>query len=358
MHMNFNTKKTMNFESNKINLTSTIAEAKLKLKSSTINLLVISDSTDNLFGVVTEGDIRRAENSGIDLSQEIKKIANTHPLKFTNYDNESEVLAKMRLMCINVVPIVNDSNQVTGLFIDDKIDYPVVNCPVVIMAGGRGVRVNSITNNIPKPLLKIGSETMIEILIKKLVTQGFKNIFISVNFMKSKIKDLLKNGQEFGASIQYLEETQPLGTAGSLYLLKNIDFQSCLVIHADVFGDINFRNILENHQNGGNSMTIATTEKVTKLDFGVVIQYKNQQMEIVEKPEYKFDVFAGISIFEKHVLSCIEDNTFLNITDLFNQVSFANQLVGFVKLKNYWQDLGSVNSINETRKYLLGNDDV
>lgn len=210
----------------------------------------------------------------------------------------------------------------------------------VIMAGGEGTRLRPVTYSIPKPLLPVGKKPIAEIIVNQLKHYGFDEIIISVGYKAELIKKFFNNGADFGVNISYIEEKTKLGTAGSLFYLKDIWKDNFIVMMGDVLSEINLKDLFEYHQKSGNLITACTSNYSQQIPFGVLEVNGGKICEVKEKPEMSFKVNAGIYCISPQALSHIPENTFYNMTDLINSAITDKKPVGAYEIKGLWTDLG------------------
>lgn len=331
-----------------------LGEAKNFLFNAEYKLLIVSENGKNIIGVLSEGDIRRAEQKGIDNQTPIIEVCNRIPLIWNSKFSESEIIIKMKVLALNVVPKVDEFSQFQSLFFLSETKVEAVNCCVVIMAGGKGARLKNLTSNTPKSLLLFGGHPIIEILVNNLSKQGFKSIYISVNHMKEQIMDLLGNGIDYDTKIQYIHEPSPLGTAGSLAYIDSKMSNHYLVINSDILSNFDFEYFLNNHIKEQNDMTIGCINRSEKFDYGIVQRDSESQYVISEKPTLNFLTFAGVSIVNRNCLPYIKKDQRLDITDFFNNLKDHNKKTGIHVFDDYWRDLGTLSSIQNANLDFFG----
>jgi NDP-sugar pyrophosphorylase family protein len=211
---------------------------------------------------------------------------------------------------------------------------------VIILSGGKGVRLAPLTEVIPKPLVPIGGMPILEIVIRQLEAQGFRKITLAVGYMSELIKAFFQDGSRFGVKIDYSYEKEPLGTAGPLALIDRID-DTFLVMNADVLTNINYRELVSYHQAQKGVTTIATYERLTKIDLGVIIKNGDGRVvDYIEKPSYKHLVSMGIYVFEPQVLELIPKKVYLDFPDLVKRLLNESQAVHYYHFPGYWLDIG------------------
>ena len=211
---------------------------------------------------------------------------------------------------------------------------------VIILSGGRGVRLAPLTEVIPKPLVPIGGMPILEIVLRQLRAQGFRKITLAVGYMSELLKAYFQDGSRFGVEIDYSYEKEPLGTAGPLALIDRLD-DTFMVMNADVLTNIDYQELVGHHRAQKGVTTIATFEKLTKIDLGVIVKNGDGRVkDYIEKPSYKHLVSMGIYVFEPQVLELIPKKVYLDFPDLVRILLGKNQPVHYYHFPGYWLDIG------------------
>lgn len=212
---------------------------------------------------------------------------------------------------------------------------------VVVMAGGKGLRLRPFTELFPKPLIPFQNRPVLSYLLDQLKSEGFEDVIISVGYLSEYIKMYFGNGEKIGLNIRYVDETQPLGTAGSLSIIDNLD-ENFLVTNGDILTDISFRKFFEFHLSQGGELTVATA----KRDYTIPLGYLNidedyNVSEYIEKPKTTLDVSMGIYAISKSIMmEKIFSGEFLDMPTLVNYLVSKNKRVKAFKHSSYWLDIG------------------
>jgi NDP-sugar pyrophosphorylase family protein len=210
----------------------------------------------------------------------------------------------------------------------------------VVLAGGKGARLAPYTKILPKPLMPVDDMPILEILLRQMKRNGIDEVVLTVGHLSQLLRAFFQDGKQLGLKIEYSFEQKPLGTAGPLSLVKDLD-ETFLVTNGDVLTTIDFKALVESHRKTGAVATIASHARKVKIDLGV-IQF-NGDKEIVgyiEKPTYDFYVSMGIYVFEPRVLDYIPYNQYLDFPDLVLKLIKAGERVLGYPFDGYWQDLG------------------
>jgi len=229
----------------------------------------------------------------------------------------------------------------------------------VIMAGGEGTRLRPLTSNAPKPLLPIADRPMMEHVIRLLARHGITEIVVTVAFMAEAIRDYFGDGREFGASLTYVEESSPLGTAGSVRNAADHLDERFLVISGDVVTDIDLTQAIAFHDARKAMATITLTSVENPLEFGIVIAREDGSIErFLEKPTwgqvFSDTINTGIYVFEPEIFEFVEADRVVDFSaDVFPLLlAEAAPLFGAV-VPGYWEDVGTVDAYLRTHKDVL-----
>ena len=328
---------------------ATIRDAMDSIADSRCHICIIADKNGQLLGTVTDGDIRRGILNALTLDQPITKIMNADPISAPKYTPRETLIVMMESRGIREVPLVNDLGQVVGLQSLNLHPEKVPNQEtwVVVMAGGQGKRLRPFTENIPKPMVRVGARPVLETIIGQLMRHGFRRFFISVNYMADVIINHFGDGSAFGAEIHYLCEDQPLGTAGALSLIEKKMTKPIIVINGDVLNQINFTSLLNFHNEKRSIATMCVRDSEFNVPFGIVNIQNDKIMEITEKPSQKHFINAGVYVLDQRALDHLETGNRVDMTDLFNKlIGLGHKTVAF-PVGEYWTDIGSLNDLQK-----------
>lgn len=316
-----------------------------KLESSDSRVFFVVNKRNQLIGSITDGDIRRAIINKIEFNETIEKICNKKTFfKFKNKKNDSVFNLDLDK---NLIPILNNKKQIVGF---EKTKLQKSEIKVLIMAGGKGLRLYPLTKNKPKALVKIDGKPMIEHLILRLSNNGFKNIIVSLYYKKQKIIDFLRKKIFKNINFSFLIEDKPLGTAGAISLIKE-DYEDFMVINCDVKIILDYNKIINFHKSKKAHLTIVSKQYVSKSKFGVLDLKKNFEVrKINEKPLTANYINTGVYILNKKVKKLIRKNQFLDMNELIN-LSISNKLnvISYPLFEN-WTDLGNISNIKKLQK--------
>ena len=339
----------MDYRGRSISSTSSLLEALKKMDSIDKKLLIVIK--DKVFwGLISIGDIQRAILNNVELDTQIEKIQRKSIRLANNKMSKAEIKDLMINFRMEMCPVLDEKSEMIDLIFwedfyqDNLINLEKFNIPIVIMAGGLGTRLRPLTNVLPKPLIPIGSKTMLEEIFQRFTRHGCDQFYISVNYKFELIEYYLKSlNLEFNVDC-FLEET-PLGTAGSLKLLKEKINGTFFVSNCDILIDEDYSSILNHHKINRNEITIITALKHFPIAYGTVeTGMDGRLISLKEKPELTFKINSGMYILESHLLDEIPTNKFFHITELIEIVLKRNGRVGaFPISEKSWKDIGNWN---------------
>ncbi len=299
-------------------------------------------------GLFTLGDVQRAIIKNISLDINVGNILDRN--KIYGYINEPDavIMEKMRSIRAEVMPILNDNGEIVNIWFWDEIfteqepdNRPKIDLPVVIMAGGKGTRLKPITNVIPKPLVPIGRKTILEVIMDQFESIGCHKFYMSVNYKADMMRYYLSQ-LDHKYDIEFFMEDKPLGTIGSVSLLKGKISTPFFVSNCDSINEQDYRDVWDYHVNNNNDMTIVTMVKSIKIPYGVIETGQDGLMTALkEKPELTYQVNTGVYILNPELISEIPSGEFFHITHLMEKVQKRAGRVGcFPVSEHSWKDMG------------------
>jgi len=324
---------------------TSIKETIAVIDKSAVQIALVVDSDDKLLGTVTDGDIRRGILKGISFDEPVKRIFYVSPLT-ASIDDDPETMHKiMKEQLINQLPIVDHDGRVVELmFLRDILQKEKNKNPVILMAGGLGTRLRPLTEDCPKPLLKVGGTPLLETILERFISYGFDDFYISVNYKADMIEDYFGDGSKWGVNIEYLRETKRLGTAGSIKLIPEKPSMPFIVMNGDLLTKVDFNQLLEFHINNNklsNAMaTMCVREYNMQIPYGVIKQEGTRLVRLDEKPVQRFFVNGGIYVFEPDMIDLIPDDEYFDMTDLFDKMMDENLKTVVSQIREYWMDIG------------------
>ena len=299
-------------------------------------------------GIITLGDIQRAIINNIALKEPVKCILDKNKVYGYHHESEETIKGKMRRMRAEVMPILDEKGELVDVWFWNDLfnkteltQREKINLPVVIMAGGKGTRLKPITNVIPKPLVPIGDKTILEVIMDQFEGIGCHKFYMSVNYKADMMKFYLSQ-LDHKYDIEFFMEDKPLGTIGSVSLLKGKITTPFFVSNCDSINEQDYRDVWDYHVNNHNDMTIVTMVKSFKIPYGVIETGADGLMTALkEKPEQTFQVNTGVYILNPDLIEEIPEGEFFHITHLMEKVQSRGGRVGcFPVSEHSWKDMG------------------
>lgn len=313
---------------------------------------LVIDSARRLQGVVTDGDVRRGILNGVPLGNPVSDIMNPHPITAGREVSREDLVLLMNKQDLLFIPLV-ENEKLVGL---ETVNFDINvsknnNVPVFIMAGGFGTRLKPLTDNCPKPMLKIGDKPILETTIRNLMKSGFWDFYISTHYMPEQIKNHFGDGSSLGIKITYIHEDKPLGTGGALGLLPKSLSSSVpiVIINGDVLTNINYKDLLEFHFKNESEATMCVREYDFQVPYGVIRHEGNEITGMVEKPTHRFFVNAGIYVLSSKIAMSVPSNINVDLPTLLEQRISHNEKILMFPIHEYWLDIGRIDDYNRAQ---------
>lgn len=338
-------------EVRKLDINSSLLSALKQMDKIDKKLLLVFDG-DLFISVLSVGDIQRAILRNNPLNTPVRDVLRENIRVANKSDSFDDIKAIMRKYRIECMPVLDGNKELVKVYfwedvfgVKEKLQQANLNLPVVIMAGGKGTRLKPLTNVIPKPLIPIGENTIIEEIMNRFVDVGCNDFSLSVNYKAETIKHYFEQLDNKDYQLSYFQEDKPLGTAGSLFLIKDKIKTTFFVSNCDIIIDEDYSEILKYHQENNNELTIVSALKHYPIPYGTIKTKDGGILtELVEKPELTFQINTGMYILESHLLNEIPENKFFHITHLIEQIQNRNGRVGvFPVSEGSWKDIGEWN---------------
>lgn len=340
-----------------VSISANIRTAIKQMDKGGIGFLVIVDENEKVVGVVTDGDFRRAVLNGIHLTENISLITNTKYRYFVKGYSQKEAAEYFRDEVVKYLPVL-ENGKVVDLVNKDSLDYKItgtlakgkmLNLPVVIMAGGKGTRLEPFTHILPKALIPIGEKPIIEIIMDEFAKYGMKDFFVSVNRKSKMIKAYFDDhGSDY--NFTYVDEDKPLGTAGALKYLEG-KFDSCFFIsNCDIIIKSDYSAIVQFHKEYKYDLTLVGSLRHQIIPYGVC-EYENGGLlkNIKEKPEFDYMVNTGLYLVNPDILRYIPKDKYFDMTELINVIQKKGHRVGVYPVsEKSWLDVGQWEEYNST----------
>lgn len=342
-----------NWKSALLTENASIQDAMLNIEKTSLKISIIVDEENKLIGTVSDGDIRRGLLDGLSLTSNINKIINKNPLFVKSNLSNEEVTKLMKSTSLFQIPIVDKNLRVVGMhLLNENSETKIKENIVLIMAGGMGLRMMPHTSNTPKPMLKVHGKPILEHIIVKAKAQGFYNFCISVHYLASQIKDYFEDGRKLGVKISYIEEKEPLGTAGAIALMHPQPTDSFLVTNGDLISSIQFDNLLSYHKENKASASMSVFLYKFENPFGIVKTNGILVDGFEEKPVSKHNINAGVYVFEPEVIKFLKKYQKYDIPTLFNLLKEKNKRIIAYFVHENWLDIGKPEDLDKINKQL------
>ena len=306
-----------------------------------LQIALVVDENNHLLGTVTDGDVRRSILRSVLLEEPVHLIMNANPVVASDKSSRSEIMTLMRKKTLHQIPIVDAGGKVMGLLSFESLIRPFSRDNwVVIMAGGEGVRLRPMTEDSPKPMLKVGGKPIIETILENFIEFGFRRFFFAVNYKAEIIEDYFGDGSDWNVQIEYLREEAKLGTAGALSLLPEKPNAPIVVMNGDILSRINFEQLMNFHQEHHAAATMCVREYDLQVPYGVAEVDSYRLIALEEKPVQRFFINGGIYVLNPEVLAHIQPNSYCDMPTVFNNLIAEKAETVVFPVREYWLDLG------------------
>jgi len=326
------------------------------LDKAALRIALIVDDEGRLQGTLTDGDVRRALLKHLPLGTPVAEVMNPNPRVAKQGWTESRVLAMLEEHDLLQLPLIDDNRNVVGLTnLHDLLNKHRYDNPVFLMAGGFGTRLRPLTNNCPKPMLKVGDKPILEQILLGFVNAGFHHFYISTHYMPEVIRDHFGSGEKWGVSIEYIHEEEPLGTGGALGLLPHEDINLPLfVMNGDLLTSLNIRSFLEFHESHGSLATMCVRKYEHQVPYGVITSEGTQIKSMIEKPVHKFFVNAGIYLLNPELVKSVGRGVRVDMPTLLEQQIEEGRPVNMFPVHEYWLDIGQMGDFQRAQDEVGG----
>jgi dTDP-glucose pyrophosphorylase/predicted transcriptional regulator len=313
--------------------------------------LVVSDN-QQLMGTLTDGDIRRALLKHVRLDAPVKDVMCATPHVADVDWSKEKILSVMEDLELLQIPLLDANSRVVGLeTIHGLMERRTVENPVFLMAGGFGTRLRPLTNECPKPLLKIGDKPILELILESLVKAGFYRFFISTHYLPEMIRDYFGDGSHWGVNIEYVHEEEPLGTGGALGLLPKDQIDRPLIMmNGDLLTTLNYRGLLDFHLEHNSVATMCVREYEHKVPYGVVQTDGRYIQSMEEKPVQKCFINAGIYVISPELVSAVSAGERIDMPSLLEKQIDQDKKVTMFPVHEYWLDIGKMDDFKKAQE--------
>jgi len=327
--------------------TASIREAMACIDRNSKEIALVVDPQGYLLGTVTDGDIRRAILAAVDLDSPVNDLLenrackrNPRPVTAPLGTSEAELLRVMKQGFLRHIPLLDEQGRLVDLvLLRDLVKGGELSLQAVVMAGGFGNRLRPLTETLPKPMLPVGDKPLLELIIGQLRESGIRSVHVTTHYKGEVIEKYFGDGRGHGVEMNYVGEGEPLGTAGALCRLADCS-EPLLVINGDVLTSVDFRAMLNFHEEHAADMTIAVKQHDIEVPYGVIETNGVEITGISEKPIIRQFVNAGIYLLNPGVCGLIPEGQRYDIPDLVRRLLEEDYRVVSFPVREYWQDIG------------------
>jgi dTDP-glucose pyrophosphorylase len=342
-----------NWQSLLVTPDTTLEVAVATLDKAGARIVVVVDEQRRLLGTLTDGDVRRALLKHLPLTEPVGNVMWKTPVVAGPDWSRERMRAIMENRRLLQMPIVDIQGVIVGLeTLHDVLDERQFDNPVFLMAGGFGTRLYPLTENCPKPMLKVGGKPILELILESFVDAGFHRFYISTHYLPEMIRDHFGDGSHWGVSITYIHEEEPLGTGGALGLLPKDDIQlPMFLMNGDLLTRVDYRGLLEFHTQQNSIATMCVREYKHQIPYGVVQAEDGRVVSMVEKPVQKSFINAGIYLVRPELLHSIRPNTRVDMPTILEKAIQNQQAVSIFPVHEYWLDIGRMEDFQRAQQY-------
>ena len=319
--------------------TDTVDEATSRLRRAPWGVAVVLGEDRRFLGTVTDFGIRLGKLSGVSIDAPVTEVMSSRPVVADASATDAEIMELLQLHRLRALPIVDEQGEVLGMRSLGQSAPPGPAPIAVIMAGGRGLRLRPLTDKVPKPLLRVGSTTIVERIISGVAAAGVEHVYLAVNYMADAFRERLGDGEQLGVTLHYLHEETELGTAGPLSLLSASE-GPVLVTNGDILTTVNFARMLDFHWRHGGAITVAGADHVSHVPYGILETTAQHLLSIEEKPDRRELCNAVIYLLEPDVLRLLRPGARADMPDLIADVLADGRSVGVFPILEKWFDIG------------------
>lgn len=342
-----------NFSQHIISKNKSAREALIQLNELASNaILFVVDDDNTLIGSLTDGDIRRGLINEIDIHSNVTLFIQPNP-KFVVKNNYSvSDIIGYRKNHFKIIPVVDESKKVVSI-INFNLLKSYLPIDAIIMAGGKGERLKPLTNDTPKPLLRIGNKPIIEHHLDNLAKYGIDDFWISINYLGDQIVSYFGDGANKGVSIKYIKEEKPLGTMGSVSYLEGNQHKYVLVTNSDLLTNIDYEDFFINFLESEADFSVISIPYKVTIPYAILELNNNVLLDFKEKPTYTYQSNGGVYLMKREILDLIPKHAFFNATDLMELLIAKNKKVINYPHNGYWLDIGKHEDFNQAQKDIL-----
>jgi dTDP-glucose pyrophosphorylase/CBS domain-containing protein len=339
-----------------VSLTASVRETMAVIDAYAKGIAVVVDDERRLLATITDGDIRRALLAGLDVDEAVIRLIPWYlnptanpPITAPIDTSDAVLLSLMQDHSIRQIPLLDLDGRVCGLAVlHDLLRQSELPVTGVIMAGGFGKRLRPLTDDVPKPMLPLNGRPLLEHMLSKLRQAGIRSVSVTTHYLSKNIIQHFKDGSEFGVNLSYIEEAEPLGTAGALAKLS-AETAPLLVLNGDILTGVDFRAMLDFHRENDAKLTVGVRQYGIEVPFGVVETDGVRVTAIAEKPVLRYLINAGIYMVDPSICKLIPMDRRCDMPDLIEAAIAAGQTVISFPVREYWLDIGRIEQYQKAK---------
>lgn len=336
-------------QDNLIQINDSVIDVLKKLdKLPTTQTVFVIDADQKVVGVITDGDIRRALIQGYQLTDSLDKFCFKYFKCLVQYEDNFDRIKDFRKLKLKSVPLIDKEGRLVKVY-DFSILKSILPVDAVIMAGGKGERLKPLTENMPKPLLKVGGKEIISYNFDRLFHYGIVNQHVTINYQSEKITEFcsLYNNE---INFNMVQEKEFLGTAGALSLVNNFENDTILLMNSDLLTNIDYEDLYQTFKEKDADMMVASIPYQVNLPYAIFETNDREVISLKEKPNYTYYANAGIYLFKKEMLAYIPENKVFNATDFMDILVSNNHSLQHYPIRSYWLDIGKHEDFDKAQK--------
>lgn len=340
------------FEEYLIEDTKTIRDALVSLNnlSNDIQTLFVIAKNGVMKGTITDGDIRRGLINGLTITDPVSSIMHGS-FRFIKENNESvQYIKELKKSNIELLPRLDSEGKLIDIH-NLKELKSILPIDAVLMAGGKGIRLRPLTENTPKPLLKLGNKAIIDYNVDSLIDYGVKNISTTINYLGEQIIDHFESSRK-GIRIKCVKEPKYLGTIGSIKFIDVFENDTILIMNSDLFTNINYEDFYLHFLENNADMSVAAIPYSVSIPYGIFELDKRNILGVQEKPVYNYYANAGIYLIKKSLLELIPEEAFFDATDFIELLIAQKYNVIRFPLIGYWIDIGKHEDYKKAQEFI------
>lgn len=303
-------------------------------------ILFVVDSDYKMIGSLTDGDVRRGLLRGLTIESLVEEFIQPNPKFFHKSKYNIEDVIEYRENDYKVIPVLDDTNRVINV-VNFRLLKSYLPLDAVLMAGGRGERLKPLTDNTPKPLLRVGSKPIIEHNVDRLTSFGVDDLWICIRYLGDQLIDHFRQSPpKHGCTIEFVKEDQPLGTIGALSKIRNFRHDHILVMNSDLLTDLDFEDFYLDFVRRDADLSIVSIPYSLSVPYAVLETSNGRVTSFKEKPIYTYYSNGGIYLMKRKVLDNLPENSFYNATDIMELLIQKGKKVVSYSMSGYWLDIG------------------